>query len=315
MRAMRESVTEVCRYPMAVSRNLLNTLAEIEGVPSEQILVGAGSGEVLEAFGAKLGAKGGEVVTAWPSYRQLVGAMERRGTVVVEVPLNARKELDLAAMAAAITPRTRAVYVCNPNNPTGTLVNGASLRAFTMEVSQQVPVFIDEAYLECTDDFTHNTMVDLVAEGYNVTVSRTFSKIYGMAGQRIGYAVAPIEMAKSLRRMITGGTNLLALVGAQASLDDGDYRETTRLAIKVGRDALIAVLEELGCRYAEPHGNFVFFESGVPIAEFRSSMSKAGVLVGRPFPPYDRWCRISIGTPEEMAVAHAALREVLASAG
>ncbi len=312
LQAMRESVTDVCRYPISASRTLLKTLSEIEGVPSEQVLIGAGSGEVLEAYGAKMGSKGGEVVTAWPSYRQLVGAMERRGSVVVEVPLNARKELDLAAMAAAINPRTQCVYVCNPNNPTGTKVNASELRAFAIEVSQRVPVFIDEAYLECSDDFSTDTMVDLVAEGHDVTVSRTFSKIYGMAGQRIGYAVAPRKTADSLRRMITGGTNLLAMVGAQASLDDVDYLKTARQRIKAGRDALISVLDELGCRYADPQGNFVFFRSGIPIEEFRPAMREAGVMVGRPFPPYDHWCRISIGTPQEMAVAHAALRQVKA---
>lgn len=312
LQAMREHAAEVCRYPIGVSRTLLNSLAEREGVTADQILLGAGSGEVLEAYGARLGGEGGEVVTARPSYRQLVGAMERRGSTVVEVPLNARKELDLAAMAAAVTPRTRCIYVCNPNNPTGTKVNATELRAFATEVSRRVPVFIDEAYLECTDDFAGNTMVDLVAQGHDVTVSRTFSKIYGMAGQRIGYAVAPVAMAKSVRRLITGGTSTLAMVGAQASLEDADYLETMRRQIQAGRDGLTAVLRELGCRYAEPQGNFVFFESGIPIAEFRAAMARAGVLVGRPFPPYDRWCRLSIGTPAEMAVAHDALRTVLA---
>lgn len=313
IRAMQDKAAEVCRYPVADSRALLQTLAEKEGVPREQILIGSGSGEILEAYGASLGGEGGEVVTAWPSYRQLIGAMERRGSSVVEVPLNDRLELDLESMKAALTPTTQCVYVCNPNNPTGTMVDPVKLRAFAIEVSKQVPVFIDEAYLECSDDFAANTMVGLVAEGHNVTVSRTFSKIHGMAGQRIGYAVVPAALVKPVRTLITGGTNMLALVGAQASLADPDYVETMRRKIKAGRDALIAVLDELGCRYAEPQGNFVFFQSSVSIQEFRPAMQAAGVLVGRAFPPYDDWCRISIGTPEEMAVAHQALPEVIAS--
>ncbi len=312
IQAMQEKAAEVCRYALTDSRTFLTMLAEKEGVPPEQILVGSGSGEVLEAYGASLGSAGGDVVTAWPSYRQLVGAMERQGSTVVEVPLNARKELDLDAMAAAITPTTQCVYICNPNNPTGTTVAPEKLRNFVIEVSQRVPVFVDEAYLECADDFANQTMGGLVAAGHNVTVSRTFSKIYGMAGQRIGYAIAPAGLAKSVRPLITGGTNLLALVGAQASLADAAYVETMRLKIKAGRDALIAVLDELGCAYAEPQGNFVFLRSSVPIAEFRPAMRAEGVLVGRAFPPYDDWCRISIGTPEEMTVAHAALREVKA---
>jgi histidinol-phosphate aminotransferase len=312
IQAMQAHVTAVPRYPVAESRALLKTLAEKEGVPSEQILLGAGSGEVLEAYGAHLGGAGGEVITAWPSYRQLAGAMERRGSTVVEVPLTSTKVHDLDAMAAAITPRTQCVYICNPNNPTGTKVNADKLREFAIEVSKQVPVFIDEAYLECTDNFAAETMVGLVAAGHNVTVSRTFSKIYAMAGQRIGYAVVPEHLTKPVRTQITGGTNLLALVGAEASLADTAYLETTRQAIKAGRETLIAVLEDLGCPYAEPHGNFVFFQSGVPITEFRPAMQAAGARVGRHFPPYDDWCRISIGTPAEMAVAHTALREVIA---
>ncbi len=312
IRAMQAKAAEVCRYPIADSRALLTALAEKEGVPRSQILIGAGSGEVLEAYGAHLGGEGGEVVTAWPSYRQLIGAMERRGSNVIEVPLNERLELDLEAMAAAITPSTQCVYICNPNNPTGTIVDPKKLRTFAINVSKQVPVFIDEAYLECSDDFEANTMVDLVAEGHNVTVSRTFSKIYGMAGQRIGYAVVPADLVAPVRSLIRGGTSMLALVGAQASLDDPGYVESMRRQLKAGRDGLIAVLKELGCRYAEPQGNFVFFQSSVSIAEFRPAMHAAGVKVGRAFPPYDDWCRISIGTPEEMTMAQAVLREVLA---
>ena len=312
IRAMQAQAAEVCRYPIADSRALLTTLAEKEGVPRAQILIGAGSGEVLEAYGAHLGGEGGEVVTAWPSYRQLIGAMERRGSTVIEVPLNDRLELDLEAMAAAITPTTQCVYVCNPNNPTGTIVDPEKLRAFAITVSKQVPVFIDEAYLECSDDFAANTMVGLVAEGHNVTVSRTFSKIYGMAGQRIGYAVVPADLVAPVRSFITGGTSMLAMVGAQASLADLGYVESMRRKLKAGRDGLIAVLDELGCRYVEPQGNFVFFQSSVSIADFRPAMQAAGVKVGRAFPPYDDWCRISIGMPDEMTVAQAALREVLA---
>lgn len=308
---MRARVTDVCRYAGTDTSKLVRTLAEKEGVAPAQIVLGAGSGEVLEACGALLGGPAGEVVCAVPTYGQFTAAMQRRGSALVEVPLNARMEHDPDAMAAAVGAKTQAVYVCNPNNPTGTVVAAEPLREMVRAVSARVPVLVDEAYLESSDDFEGRTLVDLVREGRRVVITRTFSKIHGLAGQRIGYGVTTPELAVQIRRHIIGGPNLLALVGAQANLDDADYIARTRQKIKAGREALLAVLRELGCDWAEPQGNFVFFRTGRPIGEFRAAMQAEGVIVGRPFPPYLDWCRISIGTPAEMAVAHAALYKVL----
>jgi histidinol-phosphate aminotransferase len=311
--AMARELPRTHRYPYAKAPELTRMIAAREGVSPEHIVLGVGSGEVLETYGVYLGRQRGEVISATPGYLQLVGAMERMGSRVVHVPLNDRLEHDLDAMAAKIGPDTKAIYLCNPNNPTGTLVDPAKLRAFVIEVTKKVPVFIDEAYLECSDDFAANTMVGLVREGHNVTVARTFSKIYGLAGQRIGYGVMQPDMARGIRAFSTGSLNLLGVVGAWASLEDTGYVEATRRKIKTGRDALIAVLKEHGRHYAEPQGNFVFFHTGMPIAEFQRRMRRENVVVARAFPPLLDWCRITIGTPDEMAVAHAALRKALAA--
>ena len=309
--AMRAHLDLTCRYPYGLTSTLIRTIAEKEGVTPDHILLGVGSGELLEACGAHFSREPGEVVSARPGYLQMVGAMERHGCTVVSVPVNDRLEHDLDAMAARVGPATRCVYVCNPNNPTGTLVPAARLRDFTIAVAKQAPVFIDEAYLDCADDYAGNTLVGLVREGHNVVIARTFSKIYGLAGQRIGYAVMAPDLAKAVRGHMTGTMNLLGVVAAQASLNDMTFMARARRQIKAGRDALIAVLQEKGRRYAEPQGSFVFFHTGQPIAEFQAKMRAAGVIVARPFPPLFDWCRISIGTPAEMAVAHAALRQVL----
>lgn len=309
--AMRAHLDLTCRYPYGLTSTLIRTIAEKEGVTPDHILLGVGSGELLEACGAHFSREPGEVVSARPGYLQMVGAMERHGCTVVSVPVNDRLEHDLDAMAAKVGPATRCVYVCNPNNPTGTLVPAARLRDFTIAVAKQAPVFIDEAYLDCADDYAGNTLVGLVREGHNVVIARTFSKIYGLAGQRIGYAVMAPDLAKAVRGHMTGTMNLLGVVAAQASLNDMTFMARARRQIKAGRDALIAVLQEKGRRYAEPQGSFVFFHTGQPIAEFQAKMRAAGVIVARPFPPLFDWCRISIGTPAEMAVAHAALRQVL----
>ena len=309
--AMAREVPRVHRYPFNLTPKLVERLAAKEGVSPEHIVPGVGSGEILETYGVYLGRERGEVITASPGYMQMTDAMKRMGSSVVAVPLNSRLEYDLDAMAAKITANTKAVYICNPNNPSGTIVEPARLRAFAIEVSKKVPVFIDEAYLQCSDDFAANTMVGLVRDGHNVTVARTFSKLYGLAGQRMGYGIMQPEMAKGLREFMTGSVNLLGVIGAMASLDDPAYVEETRLKIKAGRDALIGVLKDFGRKYAEPQGNFVFFHTGIPIAEFSQWMLAENVIVARAFAPLTEWCRISIGSPEEMAVCHAALRKIL----
>lgn len=293
--AMQAHLGEVGRYPFALAPQLVRLIAAQEGVTPDHILLGAGSGELLEAVGMHLGRGGGEVVSAVPGYFQLVGAMQRVGSRSVAVPLNARLEHDLDAMAAAAGPDTKCVYVCNPNNPTSTLCPAKDLRAFVIAQAQRTHVFVDEAYLECADDFAANTLVDLVQAGHNVTIARTFSKIHGLAGQRIGYTVMAPELAKAVRPLMTGSANLLGVVAAQASLADPAYIESLRLRIKAGRDALLALLDELGCRYAVPQGSFVFFQTGRPIAEFQAAMRAEGILVARPFAPLLDWCRITIG--------------------
>lgn len=309
--AMQAELARPFRYPFNQTPELVKTIAAKEGVTPEHIVMGVGSGEVLETYGVYMAREKGEVIAAQPGYLQLAGAMQRMGATLVQVPLNDRLEHDLDAMAAKVTADTKCVYLCNPNNPTGTVVAPEKLRAFAIEVAKKVPVFIDEAYLECSDNFAANTMVGLVRDGHNVTVARTFSKIHGLAGLRIGYGVMPVELAKAVRGFTTGGMNLMGVAGARANLADETYVERTRVKIKAGRDSVIAVLKEKGRRYAEPQGNFVFFHTGVPIAAFRERMRAEGVLVARPFPPLLDWCRISIGSPEEMAVANAALRKVL----
>lgn len=309
--AMQAHLGEVGRYPFALAPQLVRLIAEQEGVTPDHILLGAGSGELLEAVGMHLGREGGEVVSAVPGYFQLVGAMQRVGARSVAVPLNARLEHDLDAMAAAVGPETKCVYVCNPNNPTSTLSPAADLRAFVVAQAQRTHVFVDEAYLECADDFAANTLVDLVRAGHNVSIARTFSKLHGLAGQRIGYTIMAPELAKAVRPLMTGSANLLGVVAARASLEDPEYLESARRRLKAGRDALLAVLDELGCRYAVPQGSFVFFRTGRPIAEFQAAMRAEGILVARPFAPLLDWCRITIGAEDEMQLAHAAIRKVL----
>jgi histidinol-phosphate aminotransferase len=309
--AMMQAMDKACRYPRDETAELLELVAKKEGCSPDNVVLGVGSGEILDITGYYYGLQKGEIVAAEPGYTQLIKAASEQGGKAVWVPVNKKLEHDLPAMAAKVTDKTSLVYVCNPNNPTGTVVNAAELKEFAKTVSQKAPVFIDEAYLDLADDFAGQTCVKLVTEGHNIAVARTFSKIYGMAGMRIGYGIMPAEMAKKVSAYSTGSMNMLGVVAAIASLKDETYCAETKAKIKAGRDALVGVIKGLGKEYAEPQGNFVFFKTGLPISMFMEKMKAEGVLVGRPFPPMLDWARISVGLPEEMAPCHAALKKIL----
>jgi histidinol-phosphate aminotransferase len=309
--AMTDSLKRSFRYPHAQNQQLIAMIAEKENVPADHILMGVGSGEILLAYGRHFGAKKGEIIAAVPGYTQMIDVMQGLGSKVVKVPLNDKWEHDLEAMATKVTAETSCVYICNPNNPTGTLCDAEKLKSFAIGVSKKVPVFIDEAYLECSDDFAANTMVDLVKQGHDVMVSRTFSKIYGLAGLRVGYAVASPRQIAEVRAQMSGNPNLMGAVAALASLKDKEYLDSTRAKIKAGRDAIHAVLRDLGKKHTASQANFVFFQTGMPIEKFQEAMSREQVIVARPFPPMLDWCRLTIGQPAEMAHVHRALRKIL----
>lgn len=309
--AMRAAIPGSFRYADAEERDLVALIAARENCRPEQIVLGAGSGEILDAAGFLFGLEQGEIVAGHPSYLALLNAADRVGGKAIRVPLNARLEHDLPAMAAAVTPRTSLIYLVNPNNPTGTVCPAEEMKAFVRAQAERTTVFIDEAYLELSDDFAGRTCAPLAAEGRHVVVARTFSKIFGLAGLRLGYAVMPEALAVKLRARMTGSLSVVTMAAASASLRDEAFIAATRAKIQAGREALIAELRALGRTWAEPHGNFVFFQTGRPIAEFLPQMRAEGIEIGRAFPPLLDWARISIGLPEEMAACHRALRKVL----
>jgi len=309
--AMHAGVERSCRYPDPPIAALREAIAQREDVPAAQVLLGCGSGEILDAAGLHFGAGGGEIVAADPTFHQLLAAAERVGGRIARVPLNARLEHNLPALEAAITDRTRLVYAVNPHNPTGTICEPGQLREWTKRVAARVPVLVDEAYLECLDDPAAHTCAGLVREGHNVIIARTFSKIYGMAGARLGYAVLPGSIAEALRARMTGDLSLATVEGGLAALPDQTFVADTRRQLREGRDALQALARELGREHTDARGNFAFIRTGMPAKDFQAKMAAEGVQVGRPFPPLHDWSRITIGLPHEMERCHAALRKVL----
>lgn len=313
--AMQGELFNLARYSDATVKVLAKKIAAQEGVSEDQIVVTNGSSPILFGYADWITKNGNKLVTSMATYEGVPRGAEFMGADVTYVPLDENMDFDLDAIEAAVTEDTTAVYICNPNNPTGRTLDAAKLTAFAKRVSQKAQVFIDEAYIEMTAEYPANVQSSLAAEGYNVVICRTFSKIHAMAGQRLGYAIMPAEQAKKMGFMLRmGGVNYLGLVAGIASMDDIENLNTQRGYIATERAKLAAVAEELGRPYAKnPQGNFIYMDTGMPHDEFATKMRTLGVkVVGRTWPGYDSWSRISIGTPEETDACVKALKAVYA---
>ncbi|NVK54296.1 MAG: histidinol-phosphate aminotransferase family protein [Alteromonadaceae bacterium] len=313
--AMQGELFNLCRYADPTTNVLKKKIAKQEGVSEDQIVVTNGSSPILFGYAEWITQNGNKLVTSEATYEGVPRGAEFMGAEVTYVPLDANMDFDLDAIEAAVTDDTTAVYVCNPNNPTGRAVDAAKLTAFAKRVSQKAQVFIDEAYIEMSDDYPANVQSQLAADGYNVVICRTFSKIHAMAGQRLGYAIMPAEQAQQLgRKLRMGGVNYLGLVAGMASMDDHANLSTMRERVKTERTKLTTAAEELGQAYAKnPQGNFIYMDTGMPHQEFSDKMRALGIkVVGRTWPGYDTWSRISVGTPAETDACVKAMKAVLA---
>jgi histidinol-phosphate aminotransferase len=311
--AVRRHATDLSRYPSDEHAAVTRQIAAFEGVSEDQVLLG----EVLEPLGLHLGLQGsgGEFVYSSPGYTALVESAKPVGGVPIPVPLNSKLENDLEALAARTTGKTRALFLVNPHNPSGTVTPSEDLRNFIRDVSRRILVIVDEAYLEYTDDFKERTAGPLVAAGANVAVFRTFSKIRGLASLPFGYAVLPAPLAGELRARGMGNPHAvgrLSLIAAGESLADRAHVEKVRQLVKEERRKWHAWLDQAQLRHSDAQGNFIFFESARPQSEVAAALRRRGVEIGRSFPPLERWTRISIGLPAENAQARNLLREVLA---
>lgn len=294
------TVSSACRYPDEEINQLVELLARTEGVSADHIVVGSGSGELLCALGFLHGREGGEIIAAEPTYAELTNYARHAGAQLKFVPVDKQLKHDLSAMRAAVSARTRAVYICNPNNPTGTAVSASSIRSFVASLPDSVTTIVDEAYLDFADDNEVRTVSDLVSGGNRVVVLRTFSKIHGMAGVRCGYAIARPDAAADIAGVRMSSPNIFAMRAARASLGDKVFLTDTRRRIIASRTRITDEIQRLGLAHARPHTNFVFFDTGGPLNRFQDYMKARNILVGRLFPPYNNWCRITIGTEPEV---------------
>jgi histidinol-phosphate aminotransferase len=300
--AILASVSEAPRYADVTIETLTSQLAAHEGVAPSQIVIGAGSGELLKIAGllAVTSLSGAEVVASRPTYEELPVFAQTLGLKVHGVAPDSNHRHDLSAMRAAITQLTRLVYVCNPNNPTGTAVTRTALETFIRSVPANCTVIVDEAYMDLADQPGVATISALVHDVPNMVVLRTFSKLHGLAGLRIGYAIAPPQLAPRIAALALTWPNSTGLSAAIASFNDHDFLKTTRAALTGDRAKVHATLDRLGLHRADAQGNFVFFDTGGPLQRFQERMLAEGMKVGRRFDGYDTWARVTIGLPQEV---------------
>ncbi|WP_031163759.1 histidinol-phosphate transaminase [Streptosporangium roseum] len=293
--AIAKAASEIHRYPDPAATGLTEALAERYGVPPEHVALGPGSVTVAQQLFETVSEPGAEVIYAWRSFEAYPLLADLAGATSVRVPLLGETH-HLDAMAEAITPQTRMIFVCNPNNPTGTVVHAAELAAFLDRVPEDVLVVLDEAYREYVRDADVTDGLTVYRDRPNVAVLRTFSKAYGLAGLRVGYLIADEPVAAAVRKTIVPfAVNHLAQAAAVASLAAEDellervdtvVKERTRV-----REALIAQ----GWTVPITEANFVWLRLGERTTEFAEACAAEGVAV-RPFA--GEGARISIGSPE-----------------
>jgi histidinol-phosphate aminotransferase len=311
--AMEAAETELNRYPDGGAYRLHHALATRHGLQPEEICVGSGADGCLDMLNQAVLAPGDEIVCGWPSFPSYVIYAAKQGATATRVPLRAHR-YDLDALADAIGPRTKIVYVCLPNNPTGTANTRAELDAFLQRVPEDVLPVVDQAYFEYVEDPDYP---DAIAEhfrgGRRVVVLRTFSKLYGLAGLRVGYAVGPFDVCEAMakvRRPFDVSTT--AQVAALASLSDGVEVTSRRVANRRGLEELTRILVKHGLEPAPGAvANFVYVEIGEDTPQFFERLLEEGVLV-RPRGGFgaSTAIRISVGTPDELEFLDAALGRI-----
>jgi histidinol-phosphate aminotransferase len=307
--AMTRSQAVACRYPDAEEDAVIAAIAKQHGVKPEQVVLGCGSGDVLRMADAAFVTAGRTVVAAEPTFEAVLIYAGLTTGEPVKVPLTADHRHDLSAMAAACDARTGLVYVCNPNNPTGTIVSAEELEAFLPKVPSTAVVLVDEAYHHFVEDSRYLS-ADRVLERFpNLIVTRTFSKIYGMAGMRLGYALASEPNAKALHaRASFSIANAAVLAAALVSLEDTGLVVVQRDRLNGTRKRLCEALARDGRRFIPSQANFMMIDVGTDVEPLIKAFRERNVAVGRKFPAMPQWLRITIGTPEETEAFLAALR-------
>ncbi|WP_235295211.1 pyridoxal phosphate-dependent aminotransferase [Portibacter lacus] len=312
--AIIDSVSMGNRYGHKQAQELIEMLAAKEGVTPDHIMLGPGSSDLLEKVGITHFLEGGNIVAADPTYMSIINTAKSFNAEWKAVKVKENWEYDLDAMKAAIDDKTKLVYICNPNNPTATITPADKIWKFCEEVADKKPVFVDEAYLEFMEPEEQKSMVGLVNKGKNVIISRTFSKVYGMAGIRVGYIVALPSTLEKIEHMVRSnmGLNITALHAAIASLKDENFVSDSIAKNAECRSYVCDELSSMNIKYVPSQTSFILFPIAMDGKPFLKEMFDLQVGV-RAFQIFDQsYCRVSMGTMTEMKMFMEALKKVIA---
>ena len=313
MQAMTKAFKYANRYGYP-DGDITGEIAKHHGVKTENILLGAGSGEILDVVGTAFLLGGKKVIGVDPSFSAVYEHATGIRADAIKLPLLPDYRQDIPAIIKATRANYRSVgfvYICNPNNPTGRIVTKREIAQLLDGIPEDVPVLIDEAYHHFVEDPSYGTSVPYVNEGRRVIVARTFSKIAALAGMRLGYAVAPADLIRTMRPYAMGSINACVRWGGVAALKDtASQAQVKRLTLDL-RTKTTTELRNLGYTVIPSEGNFFMVHLKRPVQPVIEEFRKKGVLVGRPFPPMLEHLRVSVGTAEEMGRFMTAFREVV----
>src|SRR6266496_533411 len=311
LKAMNDAFSLSCRYPDEHNDVLIDALAKLNGVNRDQILLGDGSGEILKLCAETFtGPKQGTLVVGDPTFEAIINNASANGAEVVKVPLTGNFSHDLPKMAAAA--KEGLIYVCNPNNPTASITPKNELRDFITKTPRQTMILVDEAYFHFADSPDYESVIPLVKEHPNLVVSRTFSKIYGMAGLRCGYCVAQKEAVDRMRpNQMWDSVNIMALAAASASLDDTDQVPNGQRLNSETKTFVISELQRMGHKTIPSQANFIMFDCKKPVVPLIKTLKERSVHVGRLFPALPNHMRLTIGKKSEMEIFLETFRELM----
>ncbi len=313
IRAMEAVLPELNRYPDGGCRALRRKLSEGLNFPFENVVVGSGSNEILRLIAQALLRPGDETVFAWPSFVVYPMVTQMFGATGVKVPLKEGEVHDLDAMLAAITDKTRIVFLCNPNNPTGTIYHREEFERFLGQVPEHVLVVADEAYFEFVTDPDYPDALTYVDLERPLVVLRTFSKIYSLAGLRVGYGVMPIPLAQAIDKVREPfNVNTVGQVAAYYSLGDDAEVRRRRDENQEQKTYLYSCFDRLGLEYVPSQTNFIYLKTQRPVEVFEALLGEG--IIARDFGNAPS-LRLGIGTPEDTQATIAAFEAVAAKLG
>lgn len=299
--AMDYAARKGAYYADDASKPLAKMIADRHGLDPAQVTLSTGSAEALSAIALIYGQQGPIVAPrlffdATPLYAQRLGLAD-----IQRAPMTADMDMDLPALEAMVGPETGMVQICNPNNPTGILTDTAALKAAVKRMAKKTTVVVDEAYMELTDQPESTTCIDLIKQGHDVIVSRTFSKLYGMAGIRVGYVISSPETA---RKIASANMTWMSGVGYAAAIgcyDDQPFIDRSLKKIIEGREMVMNTLSALDMQALPSQTNFVYFKPGIAANELQQALAARKIFIRGQYMDYDEWSRVSMGRLRDVA--------------